>query len=77
MLQCVDVYPLICARLSENTPQKHLMNEDWKTATNRVIAKTLIGNLESLLKGKAYHLECSDRTTRHKKIVIEYGHETK
>lgn len=53
------------------------MNEQWKTATNRVIAKTLIGNLESLLKGKAYHLECSDRTTRHKKIVIEYGHETK
>jgi len=51
--------------------------EPWEEETNRVIAKDLIENVEKLLCGKAHYLECSDRTTYHKKIVIEYDHENK
>jgi hypothetical protein len=29
------------------------------------------------LGGKAHYFECSDRTTYHKKIVIEYKHTDK
>ena len=51
--------------------------EPWEEETNRVIAKDLIENVEKLLCGKAHYLECSDRTTYHKKIVIEYDLENK
>lgn len=53
-------------------------NEDnWKKATNKVIADNLVQNLEKLLNGKATYIECCDKTTTHKKIVIEYDHERK
>ena len=32
---------------------------------------------EELLDGKAHYVECSDRTTYHNKIVIEYNHTKK
>ena len=41
------------------------------------IAKNLVEKIEDLLDGKAHYVECSDRTTYHKKIVIEYDHENK
>ena len=41
------------------------------------IAKNLVEKIEDLLDGKAHYVECSDRTTYHKKIVIEYDHEQK
>ena len=53
------------------------MNEETKKATNLCIAKNLVSNLESLLEGKAKYYHCSDLKTTHKKIVIEYDHETK
>lgn len=49
----------------------------WREETNKVIAKNLVSNLESLLEGKATYWECSDLKTRHKKIVIEYDHQKK
>ena len=51
--------------------------EKWQEATNKVIANNLVDNLEKLLNGKATYWECSDLKTKHKKIVIEYDHETK
>ena len=60
--------------MENNEPQ---IQGDWRTATNRNIAKTLIENLENLLGGKATHHICVDRTTEHEKIVIEYNHKKK
>ena len=51
--------------------------EKWRKATNKVIAENLVENLEKLLNGKASHYYCSDRTTKHEKIVIEFNHEQK
>jgi len=53
------------------------MNEEARKATNLCIANTLVSNLESLLDGKAKHYMCSDLKTTHRKIVIEYDHQTK
>ena len=49
----------------------------WKEVTNKVIADNLIDQVAELLGGKAHYIECSDRTTYHKKIVIEYDHTQK
>ena len=65
---------MIGGNVTENEPR---INGDWRAATNRTIAKTLIENLVNLLQGKVSYMECSDRTTYHKKIVIEYGHKKK
>jgi len=40
------------------------------------IAKNLVEKIEELLDGKAHYVECCDRTTQHKKIVIEYDHDS-
>jgi len=61
-------------KMNHNEPR---ISGDWRTATNRTIAKTLVENLENLLQGKASHHICVDRTSEHQKIVIEYGHKTK
>tara|TARA_B100001094_G_scaffold332476_1_gene404715 strand:+ start:4576 stop:4740 length:165 start_codon:yes stop_codon:yes gene_type:complete len=54
------------------------MTEDWKEATNRVIANNLIDNVGQLLNAKSVrHFYCSDKTTTHKKIVIEYDNKPK
>jgi len=45
--------------------------------TKENIAKNLVEKIEELLEGKAHYFECSDRTTYHKKIVIEYNHTNK
>ena len=41
------------------------------------IAKNLIEKIEDLLDGKAHYVEYCDRTTQHRKIVIEYDHKEK
>ena len=46
----------------------------WREETNKVIANNLINNIEKLLNGKAKHYIVADRTSSHKKIVIEYDH---
>lgn len=50
---------------------------EWREATNKVIAANLVQNLEKLLDGKATYMICSDRTTMHEKIVIEFNHQSK
>ena len=47
------------------------------SVTNMNIAKNLVEKIEELLGGKAHYFECSDRTTYHQKIVIEYNHTEK
>ena len=50
---------------------------DWEKPTKLNIAKNLVEKIEELLDGKAHYVECCDRTTEHKKIVIEYNHANK
>ena len=50
---------------------------DWEGPTKLNIAKNLVEKIEELLDGKAHYVECCDRTTEHKKIVIEYNHAKK
>ena len=50
---------------------------NWEEATNKVIADNLVEKIEHLLKGKAHYFTCCDRTTEHRKIVIEYDHKQK
>jgi len=54
-----------------------MIKGDWRKATNEQIVSNLVGKIEELLDGKAHYFECSDRTTYHKKIVIEYNHTNK
>jgi len=51
--------------------------EKWRIATNRQIADNLVEKIEELLGGKAHYYTCCDRTTEHRKIVIEYDHKQK
>ena len=51
--------------------------EKWRKATNEQIVRNLVEKIEELLDGKAHYVECSDRTTYHNKIVIEYNHTNK
>lgn len=43
----------------------------------KFITQLQLDNLCKILDGELKHYTCSDRNTTHKKIVIEYGHETK
>jgi hypothetical protein len=54
-----------------------MIKGDWRKATNEQIVSNLVEKIEELLNGKAHYFECSDRTTYHKKIVIEYNHKQK
>ncbi len=52
--------------------------EKWRVATNRNIANNLIDKVAELLQAKSVrYFTCSDKTTEHKKIVMEYNHENK
>lgn len=48
-------------------------SDNRRDTTNKVIANILVENLEKLLGGKAKHYTCYDKTSQHKKIVIEYN----
>ena len=50
---------------------------NWEKPTKLNIAKNLVEKIEDLLDGKAHYVECCDRTTQHRKIVIEYDHKEK
>ena len=51
--------------------------EPWREKTNQVIANNLMEQVAELLGGELKHYSCCDRTTTHKKFVIEYGHQEK
>ena len=65
---------MIGDNVTENEP---MIKGDWRKATNEQIVSNLVEKIEELLGGKAHYIECSDRTTYPKKIVIEYDHEKK
>ena len=54
-----------------------MIKGDWKKYANENIVNNLVKKIEELLDGKAHYVECSDRTTYHNKIVIEYNHNKK
>ena len=56
---------------------KLVEGSNWEEPTKLNIAKNLVEKIEELLGGEAHYFECSDRTTYHKKIVIEYNHTKK
>ena len=51
--------------------------QNWREATNKIIAEQMVSNLEKLLDGKATHCVCSDAKSSHEKIIIEYNHKNK
>ncbi len=54
------------------------VTEQWREETNKVIANNLVDSIANLLNAKSVrHFYCSDKTTTHEKIVIEYNHEKK
>jgi hypothetical protein len=58
-----------------NTPgsNKSWMDEGFK----KFIVEHQLGNVVNILDGELHHYHCSDRTTTHEKIVIEYNHKNK
>ena len=54
-----------------------MIKGDWRKVTNEQIVRNLVEKIEELLGGKAHYVECSDRTTYHQKIVIEFNHTEK
>lgn len=50
---------------------------DWRKVTHQHIADNLVQSVEELLDGKAHYYVCCDKKTFHRKIVIEYDHQTK
>ena len=52
---------------------KSLDHQEQKMSDTEQLLRILADQLGGVLK----HYECSDRTTRHKKYVIEYAKETK
>ena len=60
--------------MTENEPR---IKGNWQEVTNKAIAANLVSSIEQLLGGTAKHYFCSDRTTKHEKIVIEFNHESK
>ena len=65
---------MIGGNVTENEP---MIKGDWQKYANENIVENLVKKIEELLDGKAHYIECSDRTTYHKKIVIEYNHTNK
>jgi hypothetical protein len=58
-----------------NTPgsNKTWMDEGFK----KYITQYQLHNVVNLLGGELKHYVCSDKTTTHEKIVIEYNHNKK
>jgi len=58
-----------------NTPgsNKSWMDEGFK----KFIVDTQLENVRNVLNGELKHYVCSDKTTTHEKIVIEYNHKKK
>ena len=56
---------------------KLVEGSNWEKPTKLNIAKNLAEKIAELLDGKVSYYVCCDRTTSHRKIVIEYDHEEK
>tara|TARA_B100000212_G_scaffold156934_1_gene117902 strand:- start:12652 stop:12810 length:159 start_codon:yes stop_codon:yes gene_type:complete len=44
---------------------------------NESIAKSLLSQAGELLGGEIKYMVCTDRTTEHRKVVIEWDHQEK
>ena len=51
----------------------NMIDENFK----KVTVEKQIDNICQILGAEAKHYYCSDRTTQHEKIVIEYNHKKK
>lgn len=57
-----------------NQPQQRAgIDDDFR----KFAVETQVNNICKILGGEAKHYICSDKTTTHEKIVIEYNHEKK
>ena len=56
-----------------------LLEEDQVTnkVINETIAKSLLSQAGELLGGEVKYMVCTDRTTEHRKVVIEWDHQEK
>ena len=57
-----------------NQPQQRAGIDD---DCRKFAVETQVNNICKILGGEAKHYICSDKTTTHEKIVIEYNHEKK
>ena len=57
-----------------NQPQQRAGIDD---NFRKFAVETQVNNICKILGGEAKHYICSDKTTTHEKIVIEYNHEKK
>ena len=57
-----------------NQPQQRAGIDD---NFRKFAVETQVNNICKILGGEAKHYTCSDKTTTHEKIVIEYNHEKK
>ena len=57
-----------------NQPQQRVGIDD---NFRKFAVETQVNNICKILGGEAKHYICSDKTTTHEKIVIEYNHEKK
>ncbi len=58
---------------NEPGSNKSWMDEGFK----KYIVQIQLDNIVNALDGELKHYICTDRTTTHQKIVIEYDHKTK
>ena len=57
-----------------NQPQQRVgIDDDFR----KFAVETQVNNICKILGGESKHYICSDKTTTHEKIVIEYNHEKK
>ncbi len=57
-----------------NQPQQRAgIDDDFR----KFAVETQVNNICKILGGEAKYYICSDKTTTHEKIVIEYNHEKK
>ena len=55
-----------------------MIGDNVTDVTNRNIAKNLIDKVAELLDAESVrYFYCSDKTTEHEKIVVEYNHKKK
>ena len=51
--------------------------ENWRSATNKVIAKNLLDSIETLLEADVRQCIVTDRKTMHQRIIIDYDYQDK
>lgn len=73
-----DNFRKIAVEIQVDNICRLMENADWEKETKQNIANNLIDKIAELLDAKSVrHFYCSDKTTEHEKIIVEYNHKKK